>query len=488
MGVTNLKQKAASGMMWTALQKYSTMVVSFIADIILARLLMPSDYGYIGMLAIFMGLAENFIDGGFGSALIQKKNPSQTDYSTVFHFNIGMAIVFYITLYVSAPAIADFYQMPLLSSIIRVQGIIVFIYSFNIIQRNQIRKNLQFKKLSWITIISCIVSLSVSVFMAYNGFGVWSLVAQNILMALIPCIFFWITTNWHPSLCFSWTSFKELFGFGSYMFFTHLINTFGNKLNGLLIGRWYDSSTMGYFSKAEKTENLASMNIASIMIQTTYPLYSSIQDDKERLVNVIKRITTTLSFITTPLLFILLLTAKPVFVLLYSEKWLPCVPYFQLLCIAGLAACLQGVNIQAIAAIGKSRQMFTWTIVKRTIGIMLNVSGLLLWGMEGLLVGAVLASWFSYIINASLVSKYIGYKLHRQLKDLSPAIITSAIAAVISYFASSLFAFGLYGDGILRALIFVVLFIGWSLLFKPSAYNYSASIIKTLIKNNKRKV
>lgn len=486
MTTDNLKQKAASGMIWTAVQRYSTMAIAFIADIILARLLMPSDYGYIGMLAIFMGLAENFIDGGFGSALIQKKNPSQTDYSTVFYFNIGMAVVIYLMLYFGAPIIGDFYHMPLLCDILRIQGLIVFVYSFSIIQRNQIRKNLQFKKLSWITIVSCIVSLTVTIIMAYKGYGVWSLVVQNMLMALIPCIFFWITTQWRPILSFSWKSFKELFGFGSYMFFTHIVNTFANKLNGLLIGRWYDSSTMGYFSKAEKTENLASMNIASIMIQTTYPLYSSIQDDKERLINVIKRITSTLSYITTPLLFVLLLTAKPLFVLLYSDKWLPCVPYFQLLCIAGLAACLQGVNIQAIAAVGKSKEMFVWTIVKRAIGIGLNIGGLLLFGMKGLLVGAIMASWFSYLINASLVSKFVGYKLYRQLLDLAPALMVSVIAALVSYFISRVVSTDMYAEGVIRASIFIVVFMGWSLLFKPSAYEYTFSIIKMIINKKKK--
>lgn len=486
MATDNLKQKAASGMIWTAVQKYSTMAIQFVADLILARLLMPSDYGYIGMLAIFMGLAENFIDGGFGSALIQKKNPTQTDYSTVFYFNIGMAVVLYLVLYLGAPYIADFYNMPLLGDILRVQGAIVFIYSFNIIQRNLIRKNLQFKKLSWITIVSCVISLSVTILMAYKGYGVWSLVAQNMLMALIPCVFFWITTRWYPILSFSWNSFKELLGFGSYMFFTHIVNTFANKLNGLLIGRWYDSSTMGYFSKAEKTENLASMNIASIMIQTTYPLYSSIQDDKERLINVIKRITSTLSYITTPLLFILLLTAKPLFVFLYSERWLPCVPYFQLLCIAGLATCLQGVNLQAIAAVGKSKDMFVWSIIKRAIGIGLNVGGLLLFGIKGLLAGSIFASWFSYFINASLVSKHVGYRLVSQLSDLVPAIAVSALAATVSYCVSYFTELGMYFDGIVRAVVFIVIFISWSLIFRPSSYEYTLSIVKMII-NKKRK-
>ena len=217
MATDNLKQKAASGMLWTAVQKYSTMVISFISGIILARLLMPEDYGAIGMLAIFMCLAEVFIDAGFGSALIQKKEPTQTDYSTVFYFNIVISVILYAVLFFTAPAIADFYRMPILCKVLRVQGLVLFIYAFNIIQRNQIRKNLKFKKLSTITIITSVISLIVTVIMAYAGCGVWALVAQNFIGALIPCVFFWITTSWRPTWEYSWASFKELFGFGFYM-------------------------------------------------------------------------------------------------------------------------------------------------------------------------------------------------------------------------------------------------------------------------------
>jgi O-antigen/teichoic acid export membrane protein len=188
-----------------------------------------------------------------------------------------------------------------------------------------------------------------------------------------------------------------------------------------------------------------------------------------------------LFYITAPLLFILILIAKPLFLVIYSERWLPCVPYFQLLCFAGLASCLQGVNIQAIAAIGKSKQMFKWTIIKRSIGILLNVGGLLMFGMKGLLIGAVLASWFSYLINASLVSKYIGYKLCRQLLDLVPTIMVSSIAAAISYFVSLQFDIGFYNNAILKVVIFMSIYLGWSLLFKPSVYKYSVSIVKSLL-------
>ena len=474
-------------MVWTAVQKYSTMFIYAVSGIILARLLTPEDYGAIGMLAIFMSLAEVFIDAGFGSALIQKKKPTQADYSTVFYFNIGMAVVLYAVLFFSAPAIARFYRMPILKDVLRVQGLILFIYSFNIIQRNQIRKNLLFKKLSKITIITSVISLVVTVTMAYLGFGVWALVAQNFVGALVPCIFFWVTTNWHPTKEFSWASFKELFGFGSFMFLTHLFNTFSQRITGLLIGRWYNPATMGYYSKASSTSKMVHQSVSGIMIQTTYPLYAAVQDDLARLANMVKRITSTLAYITVPILCLAMLVANPMFVLLFSERWLPSVPYFQILCIGGMASCLQAVNQQTIAAIGKSKVFFVWNIVKNAVGIVLQVVGLIVWGMWGLLVGKVLSSWFSYFVNISLVSKYVGYKNYQQLKDLSPIFIVTAIALVGGYFGGSAFDLGLYIDGIVKALIFLIVYVGWSIIFKPESYRYTLTVLETLKSKRKKK-
>lgn len=481
-----LKQKAASGMVWTAVQKYSSMIVGFIASIILARLLMPEDYGAIGMLAIFMSLAEVFIDAGFGSALIQKKNPTQTDYSTVFYFNIVMSVALYIVLFLSAPAISRFYRMPILCDVLRVQGLILFIYAFNIIQRNQIRKSLRFKKLSTITIVSSIVSLIVTVIMAYTGCGVWALVAQNFVGAIIPCVFFWVTTEWRPTWEFSWPSFKELFGFGFYIFLTHLFDRFSQRISGLLVGRWYDPATMGYYSKASTTSKYATESVVGVMAQTTYPLYSAVQDDKGRLINMVKRITSTLAYITIPLLSLLVLVAKPLFILLYSDRWLTCVPYFQIICIGGMAGCLQGVNQQTIAAIGKSKVFFVWTVVKQSVSIALQVVGLIVWGIWGLLASKVISSWFAYFVNISLVSKHVGYKSFRQLLDLSPIFLVSVIAFASSYWISSLFGFSLYIDGAIKTMIFFVVYLGWSLVFKPDSFTYTLSVVKS-IKSNRKK-
>ena len=475
-------------MVWTALQKYSTMFISFVSGIILARLLTPHDYGCIGMLTIYMVLAEAFIDGGFGSALIQKKKPTQTDYSTIFWWNLGMAVVMYAILYFSAPAIARFYDIEILRDVLRVQGIILFIYAFNVIQRNQLRKKLNFKLLSIVTITTSIISLVVTVIMAYQGYGVWALVTQNILTAFIPALVFWFFIKWRPIWTFSWKSFRELFGFGFYMFLTTLINRFGNQIQGLLIGRFYNASTMGYYSKAQGTEKLASTSISQVMTQVTYPLYAEVQDNKEQMGNIIKRLTMTLAYVTFPLLFLLLLLAKPIFLLLYSDRWLPSVPYFQVLCISGLAYCLQSVNTQSIAAIGKSKTMFVWTVIKRAVGIGFVVGGLALYGMKGLLVGVVLATWFAYFVNICLVSKYVGYKWWKQLMDIMPIMAAAVVAAAISYLVAGLFNLSIYPDGLVKFFIYIIVYLGWSFLFKPEAFLYTKSIITPMLSKIIKKI
>ena len=477
MAKKTLKQKAASGMVWTSLQKYSTMFIQFVSGIILARLLTPYDYGCIGMLSIFMVLAEVFIDGGFGSALIQKKGPTQVDYSTVFWWNIGMAAMMYVVLFFSAPAISRFYDIPLLSDVLRVQGLVLFIYALNLIQRNQLKKKLNFRLLSIVSVGTSVIALAVTITMAYHGCGVWALVVQNLIVAAIPSLVFWFYVKWRPIWIFSWKSFKELFGFGFYMFLTHLVERFSTQLTGLVIGRVYNASTLGYYSKALGTEKLASHSISSVMTQVTYPLYAEVQDKRAQLVNMIKRLSTTISYITFPLMFLLMLIAKPLFILLYSDRWINSIPYFQVLCFAGLAACLQSVNLQAIAAIGKSRTMLIWTVLKRVVGLIAMIGGLMLFGMKGLLVGVVFNAWFSYFVNISLVSRFIGYKWQNQLLDISPVAITSIIAALVAFFSIHFFHLNMYVDGLLKLAIYLLVYVGWSLLFKPEAFTFFLSII-----------
>lgn len=484
----DIKQKAASGMVWTSIQKFAGMGVSFIAGIILARLLTPEDYGCIGMLSIFMLLAGAFVDGGFASALIQKKRPTQEDYSTIFFFNLGMSLLMYVILFACASAIARFYKMPILSSVLRVQGLVLIINAFSLIQSNQLRKQFKFKKIAIVTLITSIVSFSVTIIMAYKGFGVWSLVVMNLLTAFIPTVVYWFTNKWFPLWVFSKASFKELFSFGFFMFLTTIITRICNNIQGLLIGRFYNPATMGYYSKAKSTEEMASTSLSSVIDQVAYPLYSEYQNDKPMLTNVIKKLTLSIAYVTFPMMLLLILLAKPVFVLLYSERWLDSVPYFQILCIAGIAICLQGVNYQAIAAIGKSKAMFSWTLVKRAIGLALIVGGLAAFGMKGLLVGMVLQSWLIYLINAYQVHKYIGYKLSIQFFDLLPTMVLSIVSWAVAYGLVFLLPqWNMYVIAVIRLLVFVVVYLGGSMLFKMESFRLVKETIPMFLAKYNRK-
>lgn len=477
-----IKQKATSGIVWASIRKFVGMGISFISGIILARLLTPDDYGCIGMLSIFMMIASTFVDGGLASALIQKKRPTQEDYSTIFFFNLGMSLLMYAVLFFSAPVIARFYKIPLLCSVLRVQGLVLIINAFSIIQSNQLRKKLQFKKLSIVSLSASIVAIIVTILMAYKGFGVWSLVTMNLLTSFIPAVVFWLTNKWHPLLVFSKSSFKELFSFGFFMFLSNLINTFCNNIQGLLIGRFYNPATMGYYSKAKSTEEIASTSISDILGQVTYPIFSEYQNDRKMLVDVIKQMTIMIAYITFPMMLLLMLLAKPIFILLYSERWLDSVPYFQILCIAGIAICMQVLNYNAIAAIGKSRIMFRWTIVKRGVGICLIVGGLVIWGLKGLLGGMVLSSWFIYFVNVGLCDKYVGYKLMDQLWDIVPILILSIVSMAVPFaLAFVLTHLNMYIIAIIQLITFVIIYWGGSRLFKFEGYKYFVENLPMLI-------
>lgn len=460
-----LKQKAASGIIWSSLQKFGTMGISFVSNIILARLLSPEDYGCIGMLMIFILVANTFIDGGFGSALIQKKEPTQKDYSTIFYWNLLLSIVLYFALFVSAPLIARFYNLPLLSPVLQVQGLVLILNSLSIIQQNRLRKQLLFKKLAIVSIISALLSLVITIYLAYIGWGVWALVAQQLLMSGFNAVLYWIVGKWNPSFVFSRQSFKELFGFGGFILLSNLINTLCNNVQGILIGKFFSPITMGFYAQARKLEEVASTSLSSVIDQVSYPVLAEVQNDKNKLAYVLKKLITAIAFFSFPIMLALIVIAEPLITLLYSDKWTECVPYFQILCIAGLAISLQNVNYYAVAAIGKSKTLFNWTLIKRLLGIILIVVGFIVYGIWGLLLGMMSASYIMYIINAVLVSKYIGYKLTSQFKDLLPTLLISSISFLISYFSPNI-TMSLIADMFLSILIFALSYIILTYLFE----------------------
>ena len=477
----NLKQKTFSGVVWISIHKFAIMFLGFVSGIVLARLLTPHDYGVVGMLTIFLAVARTFIDGGFGSALIQKKQPTSEDYSTILYWNLALSVTLYGVLYASAPLIARFYDLALLRDVLRVQGIVLVINAVRIVQRNQLRKRLEFKKIAIINVTANAIALVATIYLAWKGWGVWALVAQQLLVSFITTSLYWLTAKWYPKLVFSGKSFKELFSFGGFILLSNLFNTLCNNIQGLLIGKVYNSSTLGYYSKAHTTESYSSTFISNVLSQVSYPVMSEVQNDKTRMVSILKRFIGTSAYVTFPLLLLLMLLARPIFVLLYSDRWLPSVPYFQLLCFAGIATCLQNINYFAVAAIGKSKAIFKWTIVKRVTGLVLTIAGLWAFGIYGMLIGGVLTSWMIYLVNAGLVSKYVGYTGMQQFKDLLPIITAAFVAFLGAYLLGHFLPFSEGIAALLQFLTFVAIYLAISIGFKMESYVSTKEMSSTLL-------
>jgi O-antigen/teichoic acid export membrane protein len=479
----NLKAKTVSGMIWSALQRFGTMGISFVSNIVLARLLTPDDYGCIGMLAIFITVSNTFVDGGFGSALIQKKDVTQKDYSTIFWWNLFLSVVLYGVLFISAPAVSRFYNIPLLESVLQVQGVVLIINALNIVQTNQLRKSINFKRLATIHIVSHIVAAVLAIVLAYMGWGVWALVTQQIVASSITSVMLWVMNRWMPSLCFSVESFKQLFNFGGFILASDLINTFCNNVQGLLIGKFFNPATLGYYTQAFKLENVASLSISSVVNQVSYPVLSKLQSDNIAMKNTIHRLVSSIAYITFPLMLLLVLIAEPLILLLYGEKWIPSIPYFQIICIGGIAVCLQGVTYQAVASIGKSRELFWWTIIKRGLGLILVIGGMLLFDMDGLLWGFVISCWVLTVINSFLVDRFIGYSLYRQFKDLLPIIMVSIVTFIATYLVINIFNFNIYIEIIFSFFLYLLIYLSLSSIFKIKSFLFVIEIIKDKLKS-----
>lgn len=477
---STLKQQTISGMIWSSLQRFGAMGISFISNIVLARLLTPDDYGCIGILAIFIVIAEVFINGGFASALIQKKNPKKNDYSTVFIWNILVSLIFYSILYFIAPYVASFYNIPQLESVLRIQGIIILINALSIIQLNVLRKQLQFKKLSLIQIIASIVSVMFAIVMAYKGMGIWSLVIQQLTCSFITTIILWCTNCWKPSIHFSYKSFKELFGYGAYLLLSDLLNNIYENIQGLLIGKKYTSNDMGYYTQAHKLESVPTQSISYVVSQVTFPVFAKLQNNKQQLYIAVRKSIRLMNFLNFPLMILLILVAEPLFIFLFSEKWVNSIPYFRILCLSGMVNCLQSVNYQVVCAVGKSKEIFKWNVIKRIIGFVFIFIGLY-WGIIGLLYGMVCGFYFTFIINALVATPTTGYTIFQQLKDAFPILVISSISAIISYPIAQIEHLNHITLLLLQSLIYLISYLSISLMTKRIELKEYINIIRTYI-------
>lgn len=474
----NLGHKAASGAVWATIDRFGTMVLQFTVNLILARLLLPEDFGAIGMLAIFIAVSQVLIDGGFGSALIQKKNPSQTDYSTIFYWNILFSSFLYLILFILAPYIGKFFSMPVLSGVLRGIGLTLIINSIFTLQKIRLQKRLEFKRIAISNLSSYIIGAASATVMAYHGSGVWSLVAMQIIYGVVFILVLWMVTKWTPSLCFSVKSLRELFGFGGYILFANILQETCKNLQGIIIGRKFSATQMGYFSQAYKLDQITSYSIPQVIVQVMYPVYSSLQDDRERLNEIVAMNMRVIAFLIFPVIGLLILIAEPLIVFLYGEKWLPSVPYFQVLCVGGFFVCLQNVNFYAVAAVGKSKQLFYWSFYKWGFLLCALLIGMN-FGMYGILWGMVLSNFNIFMTNTFLQSRHVGLEIRKQIACLIPMICAIVISFLLSYFA------GKHTDDLAIVIIsFLIIYLAISYVFRYRALAESIILMKRLLNRN----
>ena len=472
----SIRKKATIGVIWAAVDRFGIVLLQFVINIVLARLLTPEDFGCIGMITIFVAVSQTLIDGGFGSALIQRKDATQQDFSTIFYWNILFSGFLYVILFFASPFIAAFFRMPLLVNILRVIGIVLITNAFGLVQKVKLRKQLDFRKIAISSIASNAIAAAVAIVMAHNGFGVWSLVLMQLLTSVISGILLWILARWYPSLMFSFESLKRLFGYGGYLLITNVLQDFCTHLQGVVIGRKFSAVEMGLYSQAKKMDEVACLTFPNVIVQVVFPLYSELQNDLNRLRELLRQNTRVISFIIFPLMTLLIVIADQIIVFLFGEKWVDAVPYFQVLCIGGFFACLQNMNYYAIAAIGKSGTLFRWSFYKWGFLLTLLLLGTK-FGMTGVLVAMVVSNINIYFINAYLVHQYVGYTIVRQLRDVAPMMGCSIFAGILVWLAHAYTHLHFIPLAIL--FIFTYMFVTYG--FRLHAIKDVESIVRTIL-------
>lgn len=481
MAENDLKQKTISGMLWSGIGRVGTVGISFLSNIVLARLLMPDDFGCIGMLYVFIAISSIFISGGLGQALIQKKEPTHIDYTTVFYWNLVMSLIFYVILYFSAPAIARFYDIPLLKNVLRVQSIVLFIQSFAIVQSNQLQKQLRFKELSIRNIVSALCGVTVAIIMAFLGYGVWSLVASALVSALVSVMLLWKMSTWRPTLEFSFQSLKELFSFGGLMLLSSLVETIYTNLQSLIIGKFYSAKDLGYFTQAKKLEEVPTNSLSAIVNEVSFPVFSALQDDKEKLLAGVRKNIKAITYLNFPLMVLMMVIAQPLITLLYGAKWVTAAPYFQILCISSMIYTLNTLNTNVIKSLGKSTIYFIVQLTKRLIGIGLIVAGFQ-FGIYGLLWAVTSVGYISFIINAIVNGKLIGYGLLKQIKDVGFCYLGTAIIGLAVYFIGLHIPLHPYWVMLIQVILFAGLYWLFSVAGKMEGYQTYKEILLSKLK------
>lgn len=430
----SLKIQAVRGAFWSFIERFGQQGIQFVVGVVLARLLTPRDFGVLGMLSVFMALAQSVIDSGFGGALIQKQDASHTDESTVFWFNTAMGILFAALVFFAAPAIAAFYRMPLLVPITQVFSVNLVINAFGIVHTALLTKALAFKQRMWAAVAGVIVSGIVGIYMAWMGFGVWSLVAQGLVMNLVRTIGLWVVHPWRPAFVFSRASFNSLWGFGSKLMLSGMLRTFFHHVYTLVIGRVYSATELGLYSRGKRFNNLTSHSLSQVVAQVHFPLLSRMNGDAERMKRAFRSVLRLTLLVVMPMMGLLGIVGHNLFFILLGEQWLPAVPYFQVLCVTGMLYPIHLLNLDVVLAMGRSDVFLRLEVLKKILTV-INITVTWRFGVLVMLCGQVVGSLVALMINTHFTRKFLGYGLAAQLSAASNSILATLGAVTLAWLA-----------------------------------------------------
>lgn len=471
--------------LWRFAERCGAQLVSFVVSIILARLLMPNDYGLIALVVIFITVLNVFVDSGLGSALIQKKDSDEIDFSTVFYFNIGMCMVLYFVIFFCAPYIALFYKNDKLVSLVRVLGLTVVVSGVKNVQQAYVTKHMMFKKFFISTLCGTIIAAFIGIILAYKGFGVWALVAQQLFNLIIDTIVLWVTVPWRPTKVFSLDRFKLLFSFGWKMLVSALIDTVYGNIRALLIGRIYSPEDLAYYNQGERFPQVIVSNINTGIDSVLLPVMAQEQDDIVRLKSMTRRSIKTSTYIMAPFMIGIAVTAPKIVMLLLSEKWMFCVPFMRIFCVTYMFFPIHTANLNAIKALGKSDVFLKLEIFKKLVGLgMLLIS--MPYGVLAMAYSALIIEIFGQLINTYPNKKLLDYPYFEQIKDIMPGIILACIMGCLIKFIDLL----MLNDVVslfIQIITGIIVYIFLSYLLKLESFVYLLNFIrKGTDKNEKR--
>ena len=430
------KGVAATGVAWSAIERFSTIGIQFVLNIVIARILSPSDYGALGMLAIFLSISQCLIDSGFTSALIQTNNRKEEDYGTVFLFNLAISVFVYLVLYVSAPAISRFYALDILTPVLRVVGLNLIISALSNVQKTIFTIRVDFKTQSFVSIPSAIISGGVGIVFAYRGFGVWALVAQTLSNSIVMTALFWLLSRDRFRIVFDMESFRRLGGFGVKLMLSGLLNTAYNNLYALFIGKKYSADSLGYYSRADQFAVFPATTLTDIISRVAYPLLCQKQNDKEDLSRVYTSFIKNACYIIFPLMIGLAVLAKPLVVFLLTDKWLPAATLLFILAMDGLWTPITRINLNLLQAVGRSDLFLRLEIIKKTISV-----GILLvtirYGLVWVCLGRLFYGILALLINMYYTVDIINKSYVEQIKDWFPTFLAAVLMGVVVYAVTS---------------------------------------------------